>query len=671
MELYLHCPANFTLSNVTVQCPSAADQALMRSYISSGDIYFHAAPFNVEWEMIASKIMGAEFMGLAQDLALELGVPAPRTASVRDVPGVTRSLVPILAAAGVPYLSEGVNPETLPPIVPSPSIWRDEASGTQVLYVQHSFGYGGSRRMPSTAGRLAPVPPYHFSHPALGDANCAIVPGFSEALCFDFRAEGQGPPESVQEVQQVYAAFQAEFPNSSVVLSTFDGYMDALATVADTMLPTFTSEIGDVWMLGGASDPTKVTFYRQAAAAYEQCLASGACDTSDPRIRAWRTYFLKTPEHTWGLHELSDSTTWANGPFHAALKSNPTYLTQAGSYIEQRNLSSVYSMAALADHPLADAINAAMSAWTPSMPVPGSDFTHVMQGSWGNPVSISTDGGPVALALDPVSGALGSLNLGGQVLANASAGRRMGVLVYRAINGSDYNEVGTMGNCQLCYNRNGEEVANPNSTRTEVVVTDVYANGGGLVPGPAPRTILVRAVLPDPTLVANVGGFGEAWINYTVTVDGSVLVDVQLFDKTPTRLGEAVVLEWKPVQPTVPATGAWYMDKVGSWVDPLDVVENGGIMQHAVGQGLGFIDPSAGPAAGGVFIDTVDAPVVCPGSRTTPYSVLPIRQKPLPGPVTDWASMLFTNGWIMNYPLWSLDTDFRFRFALRVEAPSP
>ena len=35
-----------------------------------------------------------------------------------------------------------------------------------------------------------------------------------------------------------------------------------------------------------------------------------------------------------------------------------------------------------------------------------------------------------------------------------------------------------------------------------------------------------------------------------------------------------------------------------------------------------------------------------------------------------WASLLYTNAWAMNFPLWSLDVDMRFRFRLQVLSPS-
>ena len=64
------------------------------------------------------------------------------TASQRDVPGLTRAAVPVLARQGVRAISVGVNGGSAPPAVPlnAPFLWRDTASGTQLLAFWHPGG---------------------------------------------------------------------------------------------------------------------------------------------------------------------------------------------------------------------------------------------------------------------------------------------------------------------------------------------------------------------------------------------------------------------------------------------------------------------------------------------------------------------------------------------------
>ena len=61
----------------------------------------------------------------------------------RDVPGATRGIVPLLETNGVRAYAGGVNTASLPPHVPRAFVWRDEASGKEILGMVHPHGYGG------------------------------------------------------------------------------------------------------------------------------------------------------------------------------------------------------------------------------------------------------------------------------------------------------------------------------------------------------------------------------------------------------------------------------------------------------------------------------------------------------------------------------------------------
>ena len=58
----------------------------------------------------------------------------------RDVLGLTRGAVPILARSGVDALTVGCNGAGAPPGVPKdqPFLWRDEGSGTQIIAMWHA-----------------------------------------------------------------------------------------------------------------------------------------------------------------------------------------------------------------------------------------------------------------------------------------------------------------------------------------------------------------------------------------------------------------------------------------------------------------------------------------------------------------------------------------------------
>ena len=65
-----------------------------------------------------------------------------KTFSVRDVPGLTRGVIPLLARRGVVAVSVGENGAPGPVNVPMQFVWRDPATNTSVLALFHPHGYG-------------------------------------------------------------------------------------------------------------------------------------------------------------------------------------------------------------------------------------------------------------------------------------------------------------------------------------------------------------------------------------------------------------------------------------------------------------------------------------------------------------------------------------------------
>lgn len=219
---------------------------------------------------------------------------------------------------------------------------------------------------------------------------------------------------------------------------------------------------------------------------------------------------------------------------------------------------------------------------------------------------------------------------------------------------------------------------------------------------------------------------GQAWTNYTVDDAGSVHIDVQLFDKGSTRLGEAVFFDFTTARDAV--SGAqWFADVLGYKVDPTDVVFAGSqhqvsdtlfviclnlcvsiclssclpaclsvclfsgcgpwctqlqsavefnlplplplcfcpvstsslLLQHGVGAGVWY---GALASRRGLRIDTLDTPVVSPHTAVDEMTTMIVPLSPLQGRVEGMAAVLFQNAYNTNYPLYSVDADFRFRF---------
>lgn len=77
---------------------------------------------------------------LTSDLDTLFGQPNRTVLSLRDVPGLTRAALPILAKYGVKAVSVGVNTFSGPPSVSRIFKWRDEASGAELYGLWHRGG---------------------------------------------------------------------------------------------------------------------------------------------------------------------------------------------------------------------------------------------------------------------------------------------------------------------------------------------------------------------------------------------------------------------------------------------------------------------------------------------------------------------------------------------------
>lgn len=141
-----HSPSFFLrLARPTARSP--ADRPSTRpTKPRSGDVTWHALPHNAHTEAYADPSLLAAAVGVAHALDARFGLPPKTAASQRDVPGLTRAALPVLAAAGVTAISVGVNPASAPPDVPknTPFAWVDGASGAAVMAFWHPGGYSGT-----------------------------------------------------------------------------------------------------------------------------------------------------------------------------------------------------------------------------------------------------------------------------------------------------------------------------------------------------------------------------------------------------------------------------------------------------------------------------------------------------------------------------------------------
>lgn len=287
---------------------------------------------------------------------------------------------------------------------------------------------------------------------------------------------------------------------------------------------------------------------------------------------------------------------------------------------------------------------------------------------WPAPLpTVQTNTGPVSLGLDVSTGGMSKMRMAGFEWAGPQ--NQFAQYVYKTFNDTDYSQ--QHGFC--CYGPvpGRQEAANPNQTSTSPRVTGVWRERA--VP---PRSFTARLEMPA-LQHEQYGAPHELWLTVGIEHDGTVVIDLQAFNKTTTRLGEASFVRFRPAQ----RDGfRWYMDKLGYWVDPLDTVENGSLHSHGIRNGVAYIDSSssssadhlANPPQDGVAaflaVDSLDAFLADPATAANPATNFLWPLSPLAGPILGFDMQLHQNAFSTNMPLFSLDSDFRWRFKLRAQA---
>jgi hypothetical protein len=173
-----------------------AGRRRMEAAIEAGDVAWHALPFSLFSENMDASLFRFG-LSLSQRLDARFG---KRTiaAKMTDVPGHTRGIVPLLAEAGVEFLHIGVNAASTPPDVPPVFVWRDPASGAEIV-VMYQGNYG----------------------------DVMVVPGLADALAFAHTDDNVGP-QSADQLEDVYRTLAARFPDARIQASTMDAFAERL-----------------------------------------------------------------------------------------------------------------------------------------------------------------------------------------------------------------------------------------------------------------------------------------------------------------------------------------------------------------------------------------------------------------------------------------------------------
>lgn len=628
-----------------------AQIAAMEAAIMRDDVRWHGKPMNnfVELEDGPWFASSLELAGeLNRRYNKSWGALATKST---DVPGLSKSAIPWLAAAGKRSIHLGYNSACRVPDIPSAFNWVHEATGTELLtFVNNNYG------------------------------SEILIPGSGHALSFLYSMDNSGPPPNTDTVVKWWAATQARFPNATIVLSSLDDFTRAVLPLA-ARLPQVTGEIGQSWSYGAPADPNKLAVVRELRRLRNSGVQAGWLDAADADLRAFeRRLWVGGPEHNWGLcfgcylgPARSAAGNWSNELFHQ-LRSRADYAFIESGNIEKRNFTRPLPPPAGASggwrRYLAEA-QAAVAALVPSAPSlagfaqvdPSATF-----GACGRFASVRFSAADGSLA-SLVDGATGWQWVRA---SNASAsGGGLGAFAYKTYTEADFdiwNREYNPGCGPPCgdFAKQGMDSAGPVHATWLPTLTSLWRRTDAA----QPCSFLAELAL-DPATVTLYGGMPQIYVNFTLDADPltpapTVSVALSWLGKTSTRLAESAWLSFAPNVGGAAGDAAWTMDVLGYEVGPLEVVPMGTRHIHAVDSGVS----SDTLATGGPFvrIATLDTPLVSPGDREHLLFYDGYTQPDMAG---GWHFDLSSNVWGTAFPQWSIDTDNLFRFFLELQAPPP
>ncbi|NOU71306.1 DUF5054 domain-containing protein [Paenibacillus sp. LMG 31458] len=611
----------------------------MEEALRQGRIVWHGLPFTTHTELMDAKLF--EFgLSLSKKMDQQFG-KTTIAAKMTDVPGHTIGMVPILARNGIRYLHLGVNPTCKRPHVPPVFVWR--ASDGSEIIVNYADDYGKTLELD----------------------------GLEDALYFAHTGDNNGP-SPIEDVRALFAKLQLQYPGAVIMASTLDAFAEKLLPLKH-LLPVIREEIGDTWIHGAASDPWRVARYRELLRLRDKWVASGRLDEQSEQYAKFCNRLMLIPEHTWGLNEqvyLVDYDHYSAADFAAAraidkvgnakiskyaylcrsAKPDRTYSFFESSWKEQRAYID-QALAALGEELVAEA-QAAFERMLPGDTIVTENETLSLE------VNECYDLGlfRVSFASD------GSINhlidVNGKIWADEK--HRLGTYQYETFGKENFDRFFNEYVINLKRNHGwadndlgkpGIEYAEPKPVHQQYSATI-----RSLSLERQADCNVVRAELKMPSDVCELFGAPRKLVVVYTFHNREPKIDVELhaMDKKACRLPEA---SWFSFAPITDSSHQWTMDKLGERISPLFVVKDGNRNMHGVGSGLYYEG-----AEGGATIETLDAPIVCPGERR--LLQFDNSFSSLDG---GFHFNLHNNVWGTNFMMWFED-DMKYRFRLTFQS---
>ncbi len=570
----------------------------MERAIEKGDFHWHALPFTPHCELMDPSLFR---LGLRYSAILDQRFGRKtRAAKMTDVPGHTIGVVPLLAEAGVRFLHLGVNPASAMPQTPSTFLWQ--ADGAEIV-VTYDEDYGGVTYYPD-----------------------------GKALCVNLTGDNLGP-QNPEQISQVFEQLKTRFPNAIIKAGGMD-VIEPDIWAGRQAYPVVTSEIGDTWIHGVGTDPAKVARFHQLCRLRKQWIEQGRLTEGGEQDLAFGEQLLLVAEHTWGMDLKTHLRDWRRyGPiaFPRARKEARFQKVEA-SWQEQRK----YLDKAVASLP-EDLAKEAVTADRELKPRIGASKGWI-------PADAAKELalGDITVKLDDTTGAIIKLTRNGKICPFITVDHPIGVFTHQTFSKADYDRYYDQ------YIRgkadwNLKDFTKPRLSTVALSAT-YQAKLLELQQRKSATAIRMRLSLPKESVAK--GGPATIWLQLEATPKG-VAYHLEWQDKTACRMPEAY---WFTFAPRLNQGEEWRLKKLGSWINPEDVVARGNQRLHAIKEA------TAGPLSLILF----DASLVAPeqGGLLDFSTYKPSGRAAI-------SVNLYNNIWGTNFPMW-YDEDAVFRFEIEL-----
>ena len=589
------------------------DRRKMEDAITRGDIAWHALPFTWQTEMLSPSMIEGS-LALCRSLDKRFGTMTTG-AKMTDVPGHTRGIIPRLAKNGVTFLEIGVNGGSTAAQLPPLFLWKDPSGAT--LDVMYHWQYGGIAR----------------------------VAGSDLALVTDVRGDNSGP-NTPEEIDKIYAALAARFPNAEISAASLTEMANALAPYRGN-LPVVTQEIGDTWIYGCASDPMKVSRFRAISRLRDAWIGSGALKIGDETDLQFLRHALLEAEHTWG----TDTKTWLDFENYlpadlSRMLDTRNYKVVEFSWIEKRQdlLDGVATLPEAMREEAQLTIAGVAPVWPGISP-------KAIAGAPGKPIETAH----FLIGIDQTTGAITQLRSKATGRELASAQNPLALFTYQTLSQDDYQHfIASYLTTKADWAQ--KDFGKPNIERFGAKSQEWQPASAGVrveETAEAQRIVVYLQFNDEEASISGRAAFPRQAFLELLLPKSAPEIDLRFssFGKPATRMPEALWLSFNPI---VEDPKGWLLNKSGEWISPFDVVASGNRHMHCLQQGFRC---ESGPHR--FEVDTLDAPVVALGERT-PL----LFSNDQPDLSKGIHSSLFNNAWGTNYVMW-YGEDISARYVIR------